>query len=328
VVQGNGWDISLGNSNYNNNADFSFAAQASRHWGGNGPNWGILPANTWVHLSLSRSGTRLYAHKDGVLVSTVQIPANTHIENGATTSGLTVGGSTCLIDDLLITVGAARHTTESFDPDTWGDSLMPMLPYDRMTFFQNTLVSSSTFTATGYPRLSTAQFVGGAAGGDFTQGSIATPAVAANTIGTRDFTIEFWARHSGLQTFGTTAISGTGWDVSLGNANYNGNADFSYGAQASRHWGGNGPSFGPLPLNTWTHLAVSRAGTKMYVHKDGVYLSSITVAANANIENGAATSAITVGGSPMFLDDVVVTVGRAKYPEASFTVSSSPFPQL
>jgi hypothetical protein len=337
VSSGNGaasyWDISLGNANYNGNADFAYYTtenSGSRHWGGD-ISWGALPLNTWTHLSLTRLGTSLITHKNGTLVSTLTIPATTRMEGPtATSAAITIGSHPSYLDDVMITLGTARHTTANFSVvrSTNFPRLVAspephvFLPLDgaaASTSFPNLAASSAAFTATGTPSITTSTVKFGGASGNFQTGSIASASSADNVIGARDFTMEFWVNYSAQGTFGTPVIAGNGWDISLGNTNYNGNADFAFGNQSARWWGGT-VGWGAVAKNTWVHLALSRSGDRLYTHKNGTLISVVAISPSSNMEAGALASAITVGASPSYLDDVVLTLGAAKYSTADFTV--------
>ncbi|WP_177233667.1 LamG-like jellyroll fold domain-containing protein [Stigmatella erecta] len=331
VVSGSGWDISLGNTYYNNAADFSYGHQSARWWGG-AVGWGVLPKGVWTHLSISRSGTSLYTHLNGVLKETAVIPAGTRLEGEDIVSSLTVGNfAPAYLDDLLITVGAARHSTANFTPTQVTGLPSIYLPMDApgegenvSADFRNTVPAGATLSPSGSPVLSSAG-CGGC--GDFRSGSLATALSPANVLGTRDFTIEFWVNHSSLGVGGSPVLvggnaSGAFWDISLGNTHYNGEANFAfYTTQVSgyRHWGGD-IGWGVLPLNTWTHLSLTRLGTTLITHKNGVMVEKKTILATDKMEGPNSTSAFTIGGYPAYLDDLMITVGKARHTAASFPV--------
>jgi hypothetical protein len=329
------WDISLGNTHYNGSANFAFyptEVGGYRHWGGD-ISWGVLPLNTWTHLSLTRLGTTLITHKNGVLVETVTILATDKMEGPNTTSAITIGSHPAYLDDLMITVGTARHTAANFTVVRAANTprlvvtephvFLPLDGANGSTAFPNLAATGATFSAVSAPALTTAVSKYGGASGNFQAGRVTTAATAANVIGTRDFTIELWVNFAVRGGSGTPVVAGSGWDISLGNTNYNNAADFAYGNQSARHWGG--PiGWGILPLNTWTHLAISRSQDRLYTHKNGVLVSAIPIASTASMEAGAATSALVLGQSPSYLDDVMITIGSAKYTTANFGVA----PQL
>ncbi len=340
VVSGGGtsstyWDISLGNSYYNGEANFAFYPTETggyRHWGGD-IGWGALPLDTWTHLSLTRLGTTLITHKNGELVETKTILATDRMEGPNTTSAITIGAHPAYLDDLMITVGKARHTTANFTvvratnyPRLVVAEPHVFLPLDGANgsmVFPNAAATSATFSAVSSPALTTAVSRYGGASGNFRAGSLTTADTADNVIGTRDFTIEFWVNFAARGVFGTPVVSGNGWDISLGNTNYNNAADFAYGNQSARWWGG-AVGWGVLPLNTWTHLAVSRSQDRLYTHKNGVLVSTVSIPPDASMEAGAVTSALAIGQSASYMDDVMITIGSAKYTTANFGVA----PQL
>ncbi|MDC0711891.1 IPT/TIG domain-containing protein [Stigmatella sp. ncwal1] len=335
------WDISLGNTHYNGEANFAFyttEVSGYRHWGGD-IGWGVLPLNTWTHLSLTRLGTTLITHKNGALVETKTILATDKMEGPNTTSAFTIGAYPAYLDDLMITVGKARHTTASFPVERAANAprvvetqpyvFLPLDGVNGSAVFPNLAASGVTFSAVSAPVLTTSTSRFGGASGKFHGGSLTTAATAANVIGTRDFTIELWVNFAAYGGAGTPVISGNGWDISLGNTYYNNSADFAYGNQPTRWWGGS-VGWGVLPLNTWVHLAISRSQDRLYTHKNGVLVSTVEIPSNAHLEAGAATSALKLGESASYLDDVMITVGSAKYSTAHFTVAqlAKPFMYL
>ncbi|WP_157232221.1 kelch repeat-containing protein [Hyalangium minutum] len=339
VISGSGWDISLGNTGYNNSADFAYYPTQNsgyRHWGGD-IGWGVLPANTWNHLSISRSGTTLYTHLNGVLKQTVTIAAGARLEGTAAASTLTVGGHPSYIDDLRITVGGVTHTTANFTPTQLTPLPFLYLPMDGpgsgelpTADFRNMVPGGVSLSASGAPLITPAASACGGCG-DFTAGTLSTPVSAANALGTRDFTLEFWVKHSSLDPGNSPVLSGgngttTFWDISLGNTVFNGNANFAFYATqmgGNRGWGGD-ISWGVLPRDTWTHLSLTRKGTSLITHKNGILVETVTILATDRMEGPNTTSAITIGGYPASLDDVMLTVGAARHTTANFPVARVP----
>lgn len=337
VISGSGWDISLGNTGYNNSADFAYGNQSARHWGG-AIGWGVLSANVWNHLSISRSGTTLYTHLNGVLKQTVTIAAGARLEGTATASTLTVGGHPSYIDDLRITVGGVTHTAANFTPTQLTPLPFLYLPMDGpgggelpTADFRNMVPGGVSLSASGAPLIPPAASACGGCG-DFTAGTLSTPVSAATTLGTRDFTLEFWVKHSSLDSGNSPVLSGgngttTFWDISLGNTVFNGNANFAFYATqmgGNRGWGGD-ISWGVLPLDTWTHLSLTRKGTSLITHKNGILVETVTILATDKMEGPNTTSAITIGGYPASLDDVMLTVGAARHTTANFPVARVPY---
>ncbi|MFY0523156.1 LamG-like jellyroll fold domain-containing protein [Archangium gephyra] len=321
MISGNGWDISLGNVHYNNAADFAYGNQGARWWGGS-IGWGVLPFNTWTHLAISRSQGRLYTHKNGVLVSTVAIPANANMEAGAATSALMIGQSASYLDDVMITIGSAKYTTANFALAQLARPTLylPMDGAHLSTSFPN-YGSGAALTTVSSPTITTTQAVRGGASANLTTGSLTTPTSSAYLLGAQDFTIEFWVNFSTRAGDFSPVVAGNGWDITVGNTRYNNGADFAYGNQDARWWGGS-IGWGVLPLNTWVHLSLSRSGTRLYTHKNGVLVSMLTIPATDRMEGPTATtSAISIGTHPAYVDDLLVTIGRARHTTANFPVS-------
>jgi hypothetical protein len=316
VLSGNGWELTLGNTLYNNASGLIFGG------GAGSVEWGILPLNTWTHLAVSRSQDRLYTHKNGVLVSTIEIAPNMHMEAGAATSALALGQSPSYLDDVMVTVGGAKYTTANFTVAQLPKPFMylPMDGAHLSTSFPN-YGTGPVVTNVSSPSITTALGVHGGACGNLMAGSLTTAASSAYRLGTQDFTIEFWVNFASRGAFGTQVLAGTAWDITLGNTRYNNGADFAFYPRegVDRWWGGN-IGWGILPLNTWVHLSLTRSGTRLYTHKNGVLVSVLAIAATDAMEGPNATSAITIGAYPVYVDDLMVTIGRARHTTANFTV--------
>ncbi|MFY0523155.1 LamG-like jellyroll fold domain-containing protein [Archangium gephyra] len=233
-----------------------------------------------------------------------------------------------------------KHTTANFTPAKVGPLPNIYLPMDGRgdgedlsPDFRNAVPGGVALTATGTPTISNSS-AGCGGCGNFASGSLATTVSGANVLGTRDFTIEFWVNHSALGgggspvLWGGTPAAGGYWDISLGNTYYNNNADFAfYRTEVSgyRHWGGD-ISWGVLPLNTWTHLSLTRKGTTLITHKNGILVQTLTILATDSMEGPNTSSSITVGAHPAYMDDLLITVGTARHDTSNFSVARATYP--
>lgn len=88
---------------------------------------------------------------------------------------------------------------------------------------------------------------------------------------------------------------------------------------------------GNIATNSWTHLAVSRAGSAMKVFKNGSEVVSITATQNFGTSNAPAIGVLDTSQGPArflltgYIDELRVTKGSARYTSA-FTPPSAPFP--
>ena len=209
---------------------------------------------------------------------------------------------------------------------------------DRVTTDSSKNAQTPSFVGGTDMTISSTQskFGGTSLDAQFTGDAISVPDIAGLTLGTQDFTIEMWvypisttgANHYVNQSDGTTG--GFAWEL----ANNNGALSFNYST--------NGSAFASFiefssagVTGQWHHIAVVREGTSLTGYVDGIRVGSVHDIAALSIFNSDA--ALFVGcnnsaGSPgsfdanAFIDDVRITVGKARYSGASYTVPTAAFP--
>jgi hypothetical protein len=243
-------------------------------------------------------------------------------------------------------LGAQRSTNTSTAPGLWtaneqallkrasawplsGD---PYLAYNSLLLHMDGSNNSTTFTdsgpgavavtALGNAKVSTTQSKFGGASGAFDgSGDYLTCTLAA--FGTNDFTIETWARMSSYATYRmlyesrTSDGDGSGFVLGVN----------SIGQLFMYLAGFNLISTDILPLNTWVHVALTRAGSAWRVFVNGTVQSG----SYSNAGNLTRT-AVRIGmdwsstGYAMdgYLDDYRITNGIARY-TANFTPPTGPF---
>lgn len=171
----------------------------------------------------------------------------------------------------------------------------------------------NTWTRTGSPTISTAQFYFGSSSGTFssTTSDRIDVTSSAFTFGTSDYTIEGAFRpattaNQALFSFGSLLV-------------YVASSNFAY-------FNGTNAIIGGTPMaNTWVAVALCRAGTTLRLFINGTLIGSITDSTNIN------TTAMRVGwynsSNPFtgFADEFRVTKGVARY-TSNYTISSGPFP--
>jgi len=292
----------------------------------------MLPApqaNRWYHLAVTRSGTTFRTFVDGAQTNTftssasLVVNAAHNIGIGADRTGVTAGFAG-YIDDLRIIKGHARYTTNFTPPtapinaDTSSDPylsnvslLLKMDGANNSTTFTDSSLTPKAVFANGDAKISTAESKFGGASGAFDgSGDYLTCTIAA--FGANDFTIETWVRMRSYATYRmlyesrTSDGDGSGfvWGVnSIGQL-------FIYLA------GFNLVSTDILPLNTWVHVALTRAGSAWRVFVNGTVQS----ASYSNAGNLTRT-AVRIGmdwsstgyGMDGYLDDYRITNGVARY---------------
>jgi hypothetical protein len=175
---------------------------------------------------------------------------------------------------------------------------------------------------TTYPQLDSIQFDGT---GYIDYGNAATSALTTN-LWANAWTIEGWVYPTSLpcQLFERSNLA-SGFDFSS-NVNASGQVNFYYGASTV------GPTTATVPLNTWTHIAITYDRTR-----SNIYVSSSTIG-TANISTTASGSLAytpsysfhigynSVAGN--YLDGNLADVrvsNVARYTGSSYTVPSAPF---
>jgi hypothetical protein len=187
------------------------------------------------------------------------------------------------------------------------------------TTFTDNSSPAKTFTRSGDPSITTAQFKFGGASGTF-DGDDFLVTSTAMSFGTGDFTVEAWLRFNSTADMALLAgLSNTemdlafvGNEVRIGRLNTAWDSAFSF----TRSTG------------VWYHVAWCRSGTSMRAFVDGTQVG--TTSTNSNAYNAA--TGFRVGASNTttrrfsgWIDDLRVTVGVARY-TANFTPPAAQFP--
>ena len=175
---------------------------------------------------------------------------------------------------------------------------------------------------------------------------ITTPTASINTLGTQNFTIEFWFYQinngSSSLTSSTTGASGRmatnttktspGW--SSGDWIIYSPSIGLFGFQV------NNPSLNITYVTSyasnagWHHYAISRSGGNVYLYQDGI-LKLTTAYTNTNSIDGGVAKTFTFGGNRFdsggawangYFDEIRVTIGIDRYAGANYTVQTAPFP--
>ena len=239
--------------------------------------------NQWNHVVVSRSGSTNSMFWNGTRVATTSDTYNFSI-----TGPLIIGGLPALsgyywngyISNVRVVKGTAVYNPSSTtitvptSPLTAisGTSILTLQNAaftDNSTnnfgitpFGNTTVTGNSPFQATGLWSLA----------GATNQGAT-IPQTTATDLGAGSFTIECWVNAQVFNTFVTkrrtdTALTGS-WMLS---ADASGYFYFLGVGWASTY----AATTNPIPLNKWTHLAVSRSGTNLSMFVDGVRVYNVT----------------------------------------------------
>jgi len=323
-------------------------SDASGSWGdiitvsaGNG-----LPLNQWTHIAFVRNGGALTLYKNGVSVGSI---------TGASAYNFTSPGNTAYIgyaqgryvpgyiSNVRIVKGTAVYTGAFTPPTT------PLTAITNTTFltcqsnrFKDNSTNNFAITATGTPRAQafqpfspTASYTPAAYGGSgYFNGStdyLTTPANTAFAFGTGDFTIEAWiyttarigsgnygSLITGVQVYGTSSD----WIFCLTST---GLLYFQIGVPSSGAYLSNTA----VPLNSWTHVAFSRASGTVKAFINGVDAGN-SATYSTSISNNS--TPLSVGGPSNgsanglmqgYISNLRIVKGTAVY-TANFTPPTSP----
>lgn len=204
--------------------------------------------------------------------------------------------------------------------------LMHMNGVDLSQTFTDSSSYARTLTANANAVISTAQSKFGGSSGYFNgSAEVTTPDANELDFGTGDFTVEAWVRplsQSGAGFFATGGGSG-GWFFGSGEGGFCG---IGFG-RAGVNWDLIDTANGTLPLNQWSHVAVTRSGTDMRGFVDGSVVVTSTSSASFDVVSGD----LYIGSHGGFLfyngymAEFRVTKGVARYTSA-FTPPTEPFP--
>lgn len=299
---------------------------------------GTASPNTWTLFGIYRKGTNIYAFKDGVLQSTSAVGTST-LSSGA--QPLRIGGPNFkgYFGGMRVITGQGLHdaayapnTAQFANPNatTTTPTLAQLACGLHLDGANNgttfTDVTGKTWTAAGGTVTSTAQQKYGSASLlPGASGYISTPDHADFAMGSGNFTLSTWVyptsdtqgfifeQYSGVygpflfQRLANGAIqflggNGTAWDVVLTSA------------------------VGDAPLNTWTHVEVTRKGNIFRMFINGTYIAAARYTgafqdSAVQVQLGGYTGSLQFRG---YIDDFYLAKGVA-YHETDFTAPTGAF---
>jgi len=286
--------------------------------------------NQWVHLAYVRNGSAFNGYINGVSVisNTSALSANTGTNHAIGARLLTTYAQflTGYASNVRIVNGTAVYTA-NFTP-----------PTAPLTAITNTVLLLSGTNAGVYdnagknnlitasnPKLSTAQVKYGTASVLYALNSNAmtVPLQPYITLGTANFTVEFWVYFNSTATSDIIDWRTTGTQAALCIQIVSGNALSVYVSNVIRITGS------ALSTGQWYHVAVTRSGTNTRLFVNGTQQGSTWTTDSTNylatpLGIGAYLPAPnnSLGG---YLDDIRITNGIARY-TTTFTPPSQPFP--
>jgi hypothetical protein len=304
----------------------------------------------WHHIAVVRNGSAWTIYVDGISRATATWAGTISDISG----GPYVGSDqfygrdyTGYLTNLRVLKGTALYTA-TFTPPT--SPLTAITNTSLLTCQSNRFIDNSTnaftITVNGTPSIQrfspfapTAPYAAGTDGGSgYFDGSgdylrVASNTDAALSLGTSDFTYEAWvyptAFVSGSSVIGvqtqTNGTASNGFALYLTNTGAPGVlAAASSGAYAVNFTGT------AIPLNAWTHLAVTRSGNTFTLWRNGVSDGTATSSVTITQDSTSAYGGWNTGGSPQtgqghngYIVDRLTKSG-ALY-STTFTPPSAPF---
>jgi hypothetical protein len=298
----------------------------------NGTSLGTIIPSAWNHVALYRSGNSWYGAMNGTVTllttnSSAVVNNSSAWNFGAESDGFGVTG---YLADGRIVIGSAVYGASNFTPPTTPLTAITntqlLLNYTNAGVIDNAMMNN--LETVGNAQISTTQSKWGGSSiafdgtGDYLVGA-SNPQIA---VGSGDFTIEMWiyltANFDGTGQGLVTAAYNTNFAVIGVNGGAGNRIEF-YVVNSVLTSGTN-----YISLNTWTHLAFTRAsGTTK------IFFNGNQVASSTSLTGNGAAAPVYVGtlshatGQVMtgYLDDLRITKGFARY-TANFTVPTAPFP--
>lgn len=252
---------------------------------------------TWYYLSATRRSGVIYLFADGILITSGAAAATFFDSTSSLHIGAHSAGTEPLngwIDDVRITKGAARYTTNFSRPVRAHYDLAGTLSDENyaqtvsLAHFDTNLTDEKgiSWSASGNAAVTSAQSVYG--GGSLVldgTGDWVEATHASFAWGTGDFTIECWARFNTFAANNFVFSFGGGWGV--------------YRLSSDGTWGVfDGVSTNPITsavspsTGVWYHVALCRRGTTMRLFIDGVQVGSATNSTNFS------NTTIRIGAQP------------------------------
>lgn len=294
--------------------------------------------NSWNHIAFTRSSTTWTIFVNGVSGGSVTVSGTIPDNTAAFTVG--AGGangdsaiSQSYVSNFRVVKGTAVYTG-NFNPPVapvtpvTGTSLL--LNYTNAGIYD--AASQTLLETVGNAQVSTTQAKWGSTAvafdgtGDWLLPPLSPP--QRLTIGTGDFTIEFWVYfNSGATTTrylidwrpsGTEGVYPTIYTDGSSLLRY-------YVSSATRITGS------ALSATTWTHIAVARSGTSTRMFVNGTQVGSTYTDSNNYLGPasrpviGTAGLSLGTGSFSGYMDDLRITVGYARY-TTNFTPPSAAFP--
>lgn len=302
-----------------------------------------VPTSTWIHVAFVRSGNSVKLYINGALNNSGTFSGTVNSNSTTIRVGQNPDNSQNLngyIDDLRITKGIARYTTNFTPPtyqlptDTTGTAIDPLRSSTSLLLRGNGTNGSTSFvdespnglTVTNNGPVAatinttTKKYGTGSILFAGTSTSNCSKLVVTDTgFGTADFTLEMWVNFSSSAVDQYIFDSRSAYNDTTGIALLYNDPGLSGKIGVFYGTGWLISTSVSTTANAWTHVALCRIGTTFNIFINGV--SGGTATLSANLSNTIYRFGSGNDNYPLvsgYLDDIRVTKGYARY-TANFT---------
>jgi hypothetical protein len=293
---------------------------------------GVLSANAWTHVAVTRSGSTFRLFINGT-------QAATYSNAGSVNSGpLNIGSSYVgYISDSRTIKGSAVYTS-NFTPPTAPLTAITntslLLNFTNAGIIDNT--AKNDLQTVGNAQISTTQSKFGGSS-IYLDGSdvITIPNSEGFQIRSGNFTIEFWyypetlsVNNAHILDFGDGITGGqNSWNVGFFGSFNPSAIGFLYTYDGSSENKIQDPNV--LSTGQWYHIAVVINGTSLVLYKNGVSVASATLSGAIATSNRpfvmGSNQSLSSGYANGYIDDLRITKGIARY-TSTFTPPTAAFP--
>ena len=320
-----------------------------------------IPANSWNHVAVSRTGTTVQAYFNGTRTinqtdatsfATPTVPYSLGCRQDGTNGLIGSISNFRLIKGTGVYTGATITVPTAPLGNITNTQLLLSTPFTGGAFFDfstnnflvtkiSTVTSASTspFTANTPQRLTntgvlqvTSDFdelslTAGAVSFDGTNDYLSMANSTANQMGTGDWTAEAWiyiTSYSSVNSVFAKGGSTTDWFLATNNSN----GRLCIGVGATSYFTSTGSV---VPLNTWCHVALVRSGTTLSTYFNGILDGTVSIGSvdftstgTLNLGRGRDSSTNYLEGS---ISNARLVKGTAVY-TANFTPPQSILPSI
>ena len=294
----------------------------------------------WNHVAISRSGNTVRQFVNGALIGTLNIGSAKSLAD--TTAVVKIGARVFgdgtdnyfpgYISDARIVKGTALYTaafTPPTAPLTAVSNTQLLTNFTNAGIFDNTGKNNLETVGNAQIDTTTKKYGTGSMEFDGTTDYLFIPNDVNNTLGTGDYTIEFWVYANSwtstpvLVEYGR-ATNGSTPGLEFYISNTSGKLDIYGGSTTGTLLVSAGTN---ISTGSWTHVALTRASGSTKLFLNGTQTGSTATDTTNYTQATIFIGAYFAGGLCLngFIDDFRVTKGVARY-TAAFTAPTKAFP--